>query len=504
MGDLTPHQPSRPLIWPDIMTDLQALLGSSADEIYIVGGAVRDALLHRPLKDVDLATSADAMRLARQIANHFDGDFFPLDSERDVGRALVDTPDGRLLFDVARFRGDGLLADLSDRDFTINAMAVDLHADLASLIDPLDGEGDIAVKRLRRCTPYALKNDPIRAMRAVRQSIQLGLRIDPETLADIRAVSPLLAEVSPERVRDELFKMLALPKPASALRVADAAGLWEGVLPELQPLHGLQLNALHLLDAWGHTLSVVESLSNILAVLDYNRSDNLTSSFSAGAMAVHLDRYRAQFRAHLNVEWPNERSHRALLMLAALLHDIGKPLTAQQDEAGSWRFFGHEAVGAKLAEARANALRLSNAERQRLVTVVAHHNRPLWLQDPSPRAIHRFWRETGEAGVDICLLAMADYLGSIGTRINQKEWLILVSRIRLLIEAYFDQHDKLVVPAILVDGHQLMQTFALKPGRIIGELLDLIREAQVAGEVTSAEDALEFARNYLEQTRPSG
>src|SRR5215471_1566347 len=130
MNDLSPRQPVRPLLWPNIVLDLQKFLADMTDEIYIVGGAVRDALLHRPLKDIDLATSSDGMKLARKIANEFDGDYFALDSERDVGRALVDTPDGRLMFDVAHFRGSGLLADLTDRDFTINAMAVDLRGDL--------------------------------------------------------------------------------------------------------------------------------------------------------------------------------------------------------------------------------------------------------------------------------------------------------------------------------------------------------------------------------------
>src|SRR5262245_54760452 len=133
MSDLSPRQPLRPLMWPDIIFQLKEFLADTQDEIYIVGGAVRDALLHRPLKDIDLATSGDGLKLARRIANYFDGDFFALDSERDVGRALVNTPDGLLMFDVARFRGDGLHNDLRDRDFTLNAMAVDIHGDLSFL-----------------------------------------------------------------------------------------------------------------------------------------------------------------------------------------------------------------------------------------------------------------------------------------------------------------------------------------------------------------------------------
>src|SRR5690606_30534731 len=126
MGDLTPREPHRPLRWPDFVERLQDILAENAQPIYIVGGAVRDALLERQLTDLDLAVAKDAIPLARRIANALRGDFFVLDAERDVGRVLVDTPDGRFMIDVARFRGDDLLADLNDRDFTINAMAVDL------------------------------------------------------------------------------------------------------------------------------------------------------------------------------------------------------------------------------------------------------------------------------------------------------------------------------------------------------------------------------------------
>lgn len=498
MGDLTPRVPARPLIWPDIVLDLQDVLRESPSEIYIVGGAVRDALLHRPLKDVDLATSGDGIRLARQIANHFKGDFFVLDAERGVGRALVDAPEGRLILDVAGFRGDGLYADLIDRDFTINAMAADVRADLALVIDPLGGEPDINSKQLRRCRPGAILNDPIRSLRAVRQGAQLGFRIEADTLREVKQSVPLLADASPERVRDEFFKLLSLARPVGALRIADQVGALGVVLPEVTLLHGLPQSEPHLFDGWQHTLMVVENLSNILATLAYHRSDNLTGAFGLGMLAIALDRYRAQIQEHVNTNWPNERPHRALLMLAALLHDAGKPATAQQDDNDRWRFIGHETVGAELAEARATDLRLSNSERERLVAIVQNHMRPLLLDDPTPRAIHRFWRHLGAAGVDVCLLSLADYLGARGATLNQDDWLVMVERTRVLLQAYFDQHDTLVAPPVLVDGHMLMQTFGLKSGPMIGQLLDLIREGQVSGEIHTAEDALAAARWYLD------
>ncbi|HEX2906645.1 MAG TPA: HD domain-containing protein [Phototrophicaceae bacterium] len=499
MNDLTPRAPERPLIWPDFILDLCDWLRETPVEVVLVGGAVRDALLHRPLKDVDLATAGDGIRLARHIANHFDGDFFVLDAERDVGRALVATPEGRLTLDVSRFRGGGLGDDLADRDFTVNAMAVDARGDLSRLIDPLNGETDAAHKRLRRCREGAVINDPIRVLRAVRQSVQLGFRLEPETLAEIKTAVPLLVAASPERVRDEVFKLLALSRPVRALRIADHIGVLAVVLPEVRALQGMPQSHPHVFDGWQHTLLVVDNLTNILTVLDYGRSDNLTASFSLGTMAAHLDHFRPQLRAHIAHDWPNERPHRALLLLAALLHDVGKPATAQLDETDRWRFFSHEILGAELAEARTVALRLSNDERERLVAIVRNHMRPLLLDELTPRAIHRFWRALGAAGIDVCLLSLADYLGARGPELDQDEWLKMVDRVRILLQAYFEQHDQLVAPPALVDGHVLLQTFALKPGPIIGQLLEHIREGQVAGEINTTEDALQAAGTYLNQ-----
>lgn len=496
MSDATPRQPRRPLIWPEIVQNLHDLLLDYPDQIYLVGGAVRDAWLHRPIEDIDLATSGDGIRLTRHIANHLKGDFFVLDAERDVGRALLETLEGKLVIDVAHLRGESLLDDLTDRDFTINAMAVDLKSELSLLIDPLSGEDDLSSKQIRRCSPNSLRHDPIRALRAVRQSLQFGLRLEKATLADIHAVVPDLPKISPERLRDELFKMLTLPRPAAAIRVADTLGILDVILPELTPLHDLPQPAPHIHDVWQHTLVVVENMANIFAILSYSRSDNITASFGLGMLAIQLDRFRKPLLAHLNTDWPNERPHRAMLVLAGLLHNTGK--------AGAQSLTEHTALSAHLADERAVALRLSNPEHVRLVNVVRFYRLPTLMDEFSPLAMHRFWRQVGEAGVDACLLMLADYLGIYGSHLEQHNWLMTVEKVRQLLEAYYEKHDQIVAPPSLIDGNQLMASLNLKPGPIIGTLLDYIREAQVTGSVHSHDDALRIARDYLEQNTKGG
>ena len=491
------------LAWSDAILDLHDLLrddAPTAEPIYLVGGVVRDALLRRPIKDVDIAVARGGIKLARRIANHFGGAFFPLDAERDVGRALIDTFDGRLSIDVAGFRGDSLDADLWDRDFTVNALAVDLRGDLNAIIDPTGGAADVLAKLICQCNPDAIARDPIRALRAVRLSAQFGFRIERATQDAIRVYAPSLLDTSIERVRDELFKLLALPKPAAALRVADHLGLLTMIFPELIALHGLKQDEKHAHDAWNHTLAVVENLSEILAVISPNRSDATTAKFNLGMIAVGLDRFRGRLQEHLAQVGADDRPHRALLMLAALLHDVGKGIvTPIRDTDGHLRFRDHDAVGADALVERVAALHLSKAEQERVILLVRQHMLTiLWRGELDALAIYRFWRQMGEGGIDLLLLLLADYLGALGAAYVQDDWILEVERTQTLLHAYFEEYDRLVEPPPLVDGRQLMRALALQPGPVVGDLLDRIREAQVVDEIHTADEAIQFARSIVE------
>ncbi|MCA9914657.1 MAG: hypothetical protein KC496_14995, partial [Anaerolineae bacterium] len=147
----------------------------------------------------------------------------------------------------------------------------------------------------------------------------------------------------------------------------------------------------------------------------------------------------------------------------------------------------------------AENLRLSNLERTRLIEIIRHYNHPQAMDNPTARDIHRFWRSSGAAGVDVCLLTLADSLGTAGVELDQDAWLMVVDRVRVLLSAYYDQYETLVEPPTLIDGNALMQRLGLRPGQIVGKLLDMIREAQAAGEVQTADDAVRCAQDYLNQ-----
>ncbi|MBN1965445.1 MAG: CCA tRNA nucleotidyltransferase [Anaerolineae bacterium] len=497
---LQPLPAPRPLRWPEFVFTLQAALAEAAADVYLVGGVVRDAFWGLPSHDIDLAVARDAFPVARRIANHFGGAFYKLDPARETGRAIVEVGGERLIVDVATFRGGDLLADLRGRDFTLNAVAAPLSGDLTTVIDPLGGLHDAQQHILRRCGPASIADDPVRALRAVRQSVRFGLRIDPTTLADIRRDGPRLLSTSPERVRDEFMIMLGGARPAAALRTLDALGLLELIVPEVVAMRGVPQSAPHHQDVWAHTLLTVERLADVIATIGPQRTPDSAAAAGPGMIVYYLDRFRAPLQAHLRQRWPNERTHIALLVLAALLHDSGKPAT-RQDEGERIRYLGHEQIGAELAEARGTALVLSRDEVTWLAAVVRQHMRPLLLDREARltrRAIYRFWRDCGAAGLDVCLLALADTLASAGPHLDPAAWSHFLQTTGALLDGYFGvENPKVVDLPPLVSGGELMAALGLEPGPQIGALLEAIREAQATGLIHSPAEALALARKQL-------
>lgn len=495
-----PVSPRRPLIWHPGLAAIQAAVPAQ-QEIYIVGGAVRDAYLHLPLHDLDLATPGDGRPLARLLADRFKGAYYPLDAERGVGRAIVPWQDTRMIIDVAQFRGPDLLTDLRLRDFTVNALAVRLTGDLQAVIDPLGGLRDLEAGRLRQCHPDSIASDPVRGLRAVRASTAFNLLIEPATRQSLKTNASRLCDVSPERIRDEFFQILNGKKPAAALAALHQLGLLEHVIPEAVALIGVEQSAPHQFDVWQHTLKTVEGLDTILQIIVSRRNDNLAANMQYGLIAAALGGVRSHLQDHLNREWPNGRTQRALLVLGALLHDSGKPSTRSVDADGSTHFLRHEQASEKLTVERAAALRLSNDEIAALGTLVRHHMRPHWLNTRPPltaRAVYRFWRDTGPAGVDICLLAMADYLATYGIMLDSQAWVGYLEVIQALLDRYYLHHETAIAPPALITGQHLLDHFHLEPGPQIGDLLERVREAQVTGEITTTKEALEWVQRFLE------
>lgn len=486
----------------DLIHQVQTALPEKT-KAYLVGGAVRDLISGREIHDLDftLVTNSKVTPIARRIANQISASFYPLDKERDTAR-LIFTSDTRkrLFLDFSALRDTGLEEDLTGRDFTINAMAIDLEIP-DQLIDPLEGTKDIQQKILKACSETSFLSDPLRILRAVRLAVQFDYRITSDTLKLLRQALPQLQQVSPERLRDEIFRLLSIKNLDTSLRILEKLEILPLIFPEISNLIEVQQSSPHVMDVWRHTLSVVQKLEQILFVLgpdsNLEESGNIVSSW----ISLRLGRYRPQIADHFLSTLNPERSLQSLLFMAAIYHDAGKASTQSINSHNAIHFYGHEQTGRDQLIERARFLRLSNQEIDRLGAIVNGHMRPFLLnrasEIPSRRAIYKFWRDLGEAGVDVCLLSIADLMGTYGSSLPNEVLTSHLTTVRSLLDAWWEQRQELVAPPFLLNGNQLMQELNLKPGPVVGRLLEAIRQGQVEGTVTNLQQALDYSRKWL-------
>jgi len=466
--------------------------------VYLVGGTVRDLLIGADTHDLDFAVDGDGLAVARQVADRMRGAYVALDHERGMGRVVLA---GRgttssLYLDFASLRGPNLDADLRDRDFTINAMAVAHRADGAlALIDPLSGLRDLLDRTLRATHSGSLFDDPIRVLRAVRLQAQLCCTIDPQTRAWVHQAGETILKTSPERIRDEWFKILAQPAASQALREMHHLGLLRQVAPPLADLEGLAQSAPHRFDVLTHAFETVCAVERLWEAICGRSSDPfLGDDDRLRAVLTHV-------RTYYEAALCDERSRLAALKCAALLHDVGKCETVSTEGDAQVRFIGHEHAGARIAGHLARTWHCSNDEVDLIHTAVKAHMRPTWLasqQDTlTRRALYRYFRDTGRCGVDAAFVALADYLATWGSDLPEDGWRRQVRAVTTLWHAAFFLREEVVSPPPLLSGHDLIE-MGLEPGPRIGELLDRLREEQAAGEVTTREEARDRMHVWLQ------
>jgi putative nucleotidyltransferase with HDIG domain len=500
MADSTQSSPpgGRSLALSPILHELRPLLARLDRPVYLVGGAVRDALLGRPSHDLDFAVEEQGVKTAFRVGNALRRPAYVLDDERDAGRVVL--AEEGVTLDFARFRGPDLETDLRGRDFTINAMALPATAtSAASLIDPWNGRGDLAAGLIRQVHGDSITDDPVRALRAVRQSLQLRFSLAEETALAAASAAAALAAVSVERVRDEIIKLLQSPFPGRAVERLDELAILGHVFPEIAALSGVAQSLPHTRPVLAHTVAVLDWLVRLQAALFDGATDG---EAAVGEAATRLAPFAQPLNEHLRRPVMGYYQGRLLLHLAALFHDAGKAPTQTIEPGGRIRFLGHDKVGAELAAAALRRLRFSKEVADTVEEVVGGHMRPLSLASAPEfgrRAIFRFFRDLGSAGLDVALLALADHLGTYAGRGPAAAWTELLDLVEALYRHYFHGYRETIRPAPLVDGNELMAELGLEPGPEVGRLLRLLEEAQAAGEINTRQDALELARRSAQR-----
>ncbi len=502
---ISPHPPHIALPdWP--LGEISPYLDPT--HVWLAGGAVRDLLLGRTMHDWDFVVDGPAIPLARHVADVLHAPFYPLDEQRDTGRVLLKHPESHepVFLDFARLRSDSLEADLRLRDFTINAIALTLDGQVR---DPTGGQRDLQRGIIRLTHTRSFDDDPLRLLRAVRQAGDTGFRLEPTTEAMLQRKAALIARPSPERVSTELRQIIGHTPASPGLSLLQRSGLLAYVLPEADALRAIRQTAPHVFPTvWGHTIAALYAIEGILALVrGATQPPNAKRPGPRVAwdeLTTLLHSWQPSLLEYLREELSTGVSRGELLKWAVLYHDVGKVDTRSVDEQGRTHFYQHEQIGAEMTARRLDALRFAHKARDFVVALVRRHMTllPYRQQRPTRRAIYRFYRRNGDAGVGIILVALADTLAVYGNTLAENAWRTLLQAADDLLRAYFSHHDEVIAPPPLLSGKDVL-ALGVPEGPLVGQWLDRLREMQAIGQLVTREDARAWLREQLGTPHPS-
>jgi len=472
---------------------LQTLLDLAPD-LHVAGGAVLDCLLGTPVADVDIVIPPGSAGLASRFAGQTGGTriaFREGEPDRSTERVAIPSGEDTLVFDFTVRRGASIEEDLALRDFTVTAMALPLDAllagDLSRLVDPLGGRSDLRAGVIRAVSDETFRRDPLRLLRAFRLSAERGFTIHAATLAGIRNDAPLLAGVAGERVRDEIFRILEVSPCHPFIEAMDRVGLLGVVFPETGVMKGIEQNGYHALDVWSHSMLCLRELEAVTA--------NPREEFGDAG---------ADFSAYLSGGFVRGRSRGALLKLAALLHDAGKPQTASRGAGGEAHFYGHAAAGGAVADAVAQRLRLARAERDYLGLLVSSHMHLVHLTAQparTKRAVLHFFRKYGEDYRALFMLFAADTRATVGPKMTPGRLRGIREAAAEMLRVFETELQPRLREPPLVTGRDLVERFGLREGPLIGDILREVEDARLEGRLHDRESALEYAAVLLKEDK---
>jgi tRNA nucleotidyltransferase/poly(A) polymerase len=443
------------------------------NELYLVGGSVRDILLGKDYTDRDLiVTDEDAAAFSHKVAEFLDGVLIPLDEENKIYRIVL--KDKINYLDITNPVENSLEKDIQRRDLTINAIAVNIRTgEIPEVCSSFIS--DVENKKLKAVSEQNFVDDPLRILRVFRFYSVLGFEIDDGLTKILKKHSGLISQPAKERVEYELMKLFDGEYCPLALIKMDECGLLELLFPFVKELKQIPPNLHHHLNLFEHSVEVVRQIG-------------VMYSQSSASVKEHMD--RVDFGGF---------SRLAHLRLAAFMHDIGKFSTwTIEEDTGRHRFIKHEDVGAKMCVPILKNLCFSNKQIEYISYIIKRHMYPsavVGAPDLNDKVMMRFIRHSDDKVIDNILIAKADRLSARGEAVTDEMVEDNISSLDKLLNYYLEVKDTLAPLPKLLDGNEVMKILNITPSKQLGVIMEELKEAQISGSVVTKEDAVSFVKN---------
>lgn len=451
---------------------LSKIIDKFDNEIYLVGGTVRDFYMGLESTDRDIIVmDEDARDFALKLSELFQATFVPLDEDNKIYRIVL--PDKINYIDVTNPVGDSIEKDLMRRDLTINAIAVNIRT--GELIDISGGVTDIMNKCINYVNELNFVDDPLRLLRVYRFQALYGFQLAPETINAVCKYSDLIHKPAVERINYELLKLFGGDYAHIALENMNKTWILEEIFPFVKELKQVPPNSHHHLDLFHHSIETVKQVQIL-----YNEAPD-------------------EVKEHLRRIDFGGFSRLAHLKLAAFMHDIGKFSTWTIEE-GKHRFIKHDDVGSKMSVKILKDLHFSNKQIDYISSMIKYHIYPSHVMTSpqiTEKIMMRYVRKMDTNSIDAIILAQADRLSARGPEITDQIVERNITSLNMLLRFYLEARETLKPLPKLLSGNDVMQILNIKPSKRLGEIMEALHEAQISGDVITKEHAIEFVKNMV-------
>lgn len=453
---------------------IKEISGLTDKNIYLAGGAIRDFFIKKEINNFDIVISEDNMNIAKQFADIKNGKLVNIDKSNSILRVVINNVENKeIVIDFCKMKGKDIYEDLSNRDFTMNALALKIEegkVNFDKVIDPYGGLDHIRNGLIREVNENVFVRDPIRLLRAVRFMAELNFDISDATLELIKKNSFRIKEISAEGISNEIFKILSQKRSYYYFNFMDKhLELLGKIFPEIEPMKEVGRCKYHVVDSWTHSLHTMKVIEKIIYASDYFES--------------HL---KKAYEKHTSQIMSNGHTRIQLIKLAALFHDIGKPKARWVDETGRVRFRGHEIVGAEIMSNISDKLKLSKKEKNFLCKIVKEHMWPLTLyktNDVSGKALYDLFKNFGEITLDIILIGLADIISTRQLLKPHEEMGMYKVHAEYLANNYLTRFKRLEDISSIVSGEDILKSFDIEDKTSISDIIDSIKKAIFFGKI---------------------